>query len=91
MLFFNHGLDEKLQIGLHNADDAAQAAMFSGNALPAGAQPIAQAYSGHQFGQFNPQLGDGRALLVGEVIDRHGRRRIVSRRARGAFRFRPST
>ena len=45
-----------------------------GNVVPAGATPIAQAYSGHQFGGFNPRLGDGRALLIGEVTDARGRR-----------------
>ncbi|MBC9245912.1 YdiU family protein [Paracoccus sp. 11-3] len=43
-------------------------AMLSGNALPEGADPIAQAYAGHQFGGFVPQLGDGRAVLLGEVV-----------------------
>jgi serine/tyrosine/threonine adenylyltransferase len=42
--------------------------MVAGNAVPAGAEPIAMAYAGHQFGGFNPQLGDGRALLLGEVV-----------------------
>jgi uncharacterized protein YdiU (UPF0061 family) len=42
-----------------------------------GASPVAQAYAGHQFGGFSPRLGDGRALLLGEVLDVHGRRRRV--------------
>ena len=50
-------------------------AMLSGQALPPGAEPIAQAYAGHQFGHFVPQLGDGRAILIGEVVDAGGRRR----------------
>jgi serine/tyrosine/threonine adenylyltransferase len=54
-----------------------------GNALPEGAQPIAQAYAGHQFGHFNPSLGDGRALLIGEVIDRAGRRRDIAFKGSG--------
>jgi len=45
---------------------------LSGNAVPRGSKPIAMAYAGHQFGQFVPQLGDGRAILLGEVIDRSG-------------------
>ncbi|MBD3787198.1 MAG: YdiU family protein [Sphingomonadales bacterium] len=49
-------------------------AMLSGNALPAGAEPIAQAYAGHQFGGFVPQLGDGRAVLLGEVVAPDGAR-----------------
>ncbi len=46
--------------------------------VPEGAEPIAQAYAGHQFGGFSPQLGDGRAMLLGEVIDRAGRRRDIA-------------
>jgi serine/tyrosine/threonine adenylyltransferase len=87
LLFLNHGLAEELQLGLAGWDDALLAAMFSGNALPEGAQPIAQAYSGHQFGQFNPQLGDGRALLIGEVIDRLGRRRDIALKGSGRTPF----
>src|SRR3954452_24699147 len=44
-------------------------ARLAGTRLPEGAEPIAMAYAGHQFGNFVPQLGDGRALLLGEVID----------------------
>src|SRR5262245_20579057 len=47
--------------------------VFSGRQLPEDARPIAQAYAGHQFGHFVPALGDGRALLLGELRDRHGR------------------
>src|SRR5262249_51662536 len=53
------------------------AAVFAGNVMPAGATPIAQAYAGHQFGGVTPQLGDRRAGLPGEVIDRYGRRRDI--------------
>jgi len=48
--------------------------LFSGNQLPSWCQPVAQAYSGHQFGQLNPRLGDGRAILLSEVIAQDGRR-----------------
>jgi uncharacterized protein YdiU (UPF0061 family) len=61
--------------------------ILGGNALPAGATPIAQAYAGHQFGQFSPQLGDGRALLLGEVIDRQGRRRDIAFKGSGPTPF----
>ncbi|MBK1726203.1 protein adenylyltransferase SelO family protein, partial [Halorhodospira neutriphila] len=47
---------------------------LAGNRVPAGCDPIALAYAGHQFGAFVPQLGDGRALLLGELLDRDGRR-----------------
>ncbi len=49
-------------------------AMLAGNAVPDGAEPIAQAYAGHQFGGFVPQLGDGRAVLLGEVVAPDGAR-----------------
>ena len=49
-------------------------AILSGNAIASGSEPIAQAYAGHQFGNFVPQLGDGRAILLGEVLDIAGRR-----------------
>ena len=63
------------------------AATFAGNALPDGAEPLAQAYAGHQFGGFSPQLGDGRALLLGEVIDRQGRRRDIAFKGSGRTPF----
>ena len=49
-------------------------AMLAGNQIPPGATPIATVYAGHQFGGFNPQLGDGRAVLLGEVLDAQGNR-----------------
>jgi uncharacterized protein YdiU (UPF0061 family) len=58
-------------------------AMLSGNALPENAASIAQAYAGHQFGGFSPQLGDGRALLIGEVIDSAGQRRDIQLKGSG--------
>ena len=58
-------------------------AVLAGNALAEGSEPIACAYAGHQFGNYNPQLGDGRALLLGEVIDIHGRRRDVQLKGSG--------
>mgnify|MGYP004702960539 CR=1 FL=1 len=87
LLFFNHDLAEELRLGLAGHDAPALAAMFSGNALPAGSMPIAQAYAGHQFGSFSPQLGDGRALLIGEVIDRHGQRRDIALKGSGRTPF----
>jgi serine/tyrosine/threonine adenylyltransferase len=60
------------ELGLRLSDDEA-ARWFSGAELPPGADPIAQAYAGHQFGGFSPQLGDGRAHLLGEVVTPSGR------------------
>ena len=61
--------------------------MLAGNRFPESAEPIAMAYAGHQFGSFVPQLGDGRALLVGEVLDRNGRRRDIQLKGSGPTRF----
>lgn len=62
-------------LGLTLPADANQLAQcFSGNQLPTDAQPIAMAYAGHQFGGFSPQLGDGRAILLGEWEDVQGER-----------------
>jgi uncharacterized protein YdiU (UPF0061 family) len=62
-------------------------AMLSGNEVPAGAASIATAYAGHQFGGFSPQLGDGRAILLGEVVDRHGRRQDLQLKGSGPTPF----
>ena len=60
--------------GSPRPDSPAFAAMFSGNAVPEGMQPIATNYGGHQFGHWAGQLGDGRAMLLGERVGRHGER-----------------
>jgi hypothetical protein len=73
-MYLNAALDDELGLGVSGLTAEEAAALFSGNDLPEGAEPIAQAYAGHQFGGFSPQLGDGRALLLGEVIDRRGQR-----------------
>lgn len=62
-------------------------AMLAGNAVPDGATPLAQAYAGHQFGGWVPQLGDGRAVLIGEVIDRKGLRRDIQLKGSGPTPF----
>lgn len=87
LLFFNAHLADELGLDLAAADDNAKAAIFAGNMLPAGAEPIAQAYAGHQFGGFVPQLGDGRALLLGEVIGRDGQRRDIAFKGSGRTVF----
>jgi serine/tyrosine/threonine adenylyltransferase len=62
-------------------------AVLTGNAVPDGAAPLAQAYAGHQFGGWSPQLGDGRALLLGEVIARDGSRQDVQLKGSGPTAF----
>jgi serine/tyrosine/threonine adenylyltransferase len=87
LLFLNEPLVEELGFDLTSLDDSARAALFAGNTLPDGAEPLAQAYAGHQFGGFSPQLGDGRALLLGEVIDRKGHRRDIAFKGSGRTPF----
>lgn len=62
-------------------------ATLAGNAVPGGAFPIAAAYAGHQFGGFSPQLGDGRAILLGEVVGRDGRRFDIQLKGSGPTPF----
>ena len=87
LLYFNSALAEELGLDLNAHEVFVLAELFAGNQLPGGAQPIAQAYAGHQFGHFNPQLGDGRALLTGEVIDCQGRRRDIAFKGSGRTPF----
>jgi len=86
-LQFNHALAEELALDPVALDSEAGLEIFSGNAIPEGSQPIAQAYAGHQFGGFSPQLGDGRALLLGEVIDTQQRRRDIQLKGSGRTPF----
>jgi uncharacterized protein YdiU (UPF0061 family) len=83
----NRALAETLGLDAAMLDSAEGAAIFAGNALPQGSQSLAQAYAGHQFGNFVPQLGDGRALLLGEVIDRSGARRDIQLKGSGPTPF----
>jgi uncharacterized protein YdiU (UPF0061 family) len=62
-------------------------AILAGNRVPIGGEPLAMAYAGHQFGGFVPQLGDGRAILLGEVFDRHGVRRDIQLKGSGPTPF----
>ncbi|WP_447553900.1 protein adenylyltransferase SelO [Vreelandella sp. EE22] len=68
-------------------NDETLAQWFSGNTLPPGAEPVALGYAGHQFGNFVPQLGDGRALLLGEVMDSQGQRRDIQLKGSGRTPF----
>ena len=83
----NRELAAKLSIDTNWLESANGLAMFAGNTIPEGAEPIAQAYAGHQFGGFSPQLGDGRALLLGEVIDTAGRRHDLQLKGSGRTPF----
>src|SRR5512133_90144 len=87
LLFLNQPLAEELGLAPAALQGDHGAAIFAGNLVPEGAEPVAQAYAGHQFGGFSPQLGDGRALLLGEVIDRAGRRRDIAFKGSGRTPF----
>jgi uncharacterized protein YdiU (UPF0061 family) len=84
-------LNEQLAVQLGLDADALRSlegvGVLVGNATPEGATPIAQAYSGHQFGGFSPVLGDGRALLLGELLDVDGRRRDLHLKGSGRTPF----
>ena len=86
-LFFNASLAAELGLDVTALSGEAGLALFAGNTVPEGAEPIAQAYAGHQFGGFSPQLGDGRAILLGEVIDRTGQRRDIALKGSGRTPF----
>lgn len=88
LLLWNQALAE--QIGIPEtwqSDTDSLAQYFSGNQLLPGAEPIATAYAGHQFGNFNPQLGDGRAHLLGEVLDTEGKLWDLQLKGSGTSRF----
>ncbi len=78
-----------LQLGLDpdRLDSPDGAEILAGKRVPDGADPIAMAYAGHQFGHFVPQLGDGRAILLGEVIDSDGVRRDIQLKGSGPTPF----
>ncbi|MEM9854198.1 MAG: YdiU family protein [Pseudomonadota bacterium] len=78
---WNDALAESLT--LPSWSETERAAIFGGNALPDGAEPIAAVYAGHQFGNWNPRLGDGRAILLGEVIDGAGNRQDIQLKGSG--------
>ena len=87
LIRFNHGLAAELGINVNGSSDAELAAVFAGNDIPDGADPLAMAYSGHQFGHLNPQLGDGRAILLGDVVDTHCQRRDIQLKGSGRTPF----
>ncbi|WEX89595.1 YdiU family protein [Sinorhizobium garamanticum] len=86
LIKFNRKLAEELGLDAE-ALERNGAAIFSGNKVPPGAEPLAMAYAGHQFGTFVPQLGDGRAILLGEVVDRDGKRRDIQLKGCGQTPF----
>ncbi|MCB2101591.1 MAG: YdiU family protein [Rhodobacterales bacterium] len=79
----NHGLARHLGLDPAYLESPEGVAVLAGNRVPAGAEPIAMAYAGHQFGGWVPQLGDGRAILLGEVVAADGRRHDIHLKGSG--------
>jgi uncharacterized protein YdiU (UPF0061 family) len=87
LIKLNRPLAELLGADVELLASPAGAEVLAGNAIPPGAEPIALAYAGHQFGSFVPQLGDGRAILLGEVVGKDGRRRDIQLKGAGRTMF----
>ncbi|MDQ1898963.1 YdiU family protein [Paracoccus sp. WLY502] len=87
LLALNDGLARRLGLDADWLTGPEGVAMLAGNAVPQGAEPIAQAYAGHQFGGFVPQLGDGRAVLLGEVVAPDGARFDIQLKGSGPTPF----
>lgn len=85
LVAFNADLARLLRISPGEAQEMAE--VFAGNLVPEGAEPLAQLYAGHQFGHFNPQLGDGRAILLGETVGTDGIRRDIQLKGAGRTRY----
>ncbi|WP_437497498.1 protein adenylyltransferase SelO [Sorangium sp. So ce1099] len=83
----NRALAELLGLDADRLASAEGAQVLAGNALPEGAESIALAYAGHQFGSFVSQLGDGRAILLGEVVGKDGKRRDIQLKGAGRTPF----
>jgi uncharacterized protein YdiU (UPF0061 family) len=87
LIKLNRRLAARLGLDPDRLDSPEGAEILAGKRLPDGADPIAMAYAGHQFGHFVPQLGDGRAILLGEVIDADGVRRDIQLKGSGPTPF----
>ena len=82
-LAWSREVAESLGISADVCRSADFAAVFSGNRIPVGADPVAFTYGGHQFGSWAGQLGDGRAIALGEVIDQHGQHQTLQLKGAG--------
>jgi uncharacterized protein YdiU (UPF0061 family) len=87
LIKLNTLLADEMGIDLAALSDDKISGILAGNIIPHGANPLAQVYAGHQFGHFSPQLGDGRALLLGEVVDETGTRRDIQLKGSGPTPF----
>ena len=83
LIKLNHALAQHLGLNVEELNTPEGLETLAGKRIPAGADPIATAYAGHQFGGFSPQLGDGRAVLLGEVVGQDGTRRDIQLKGSG--------
>lgn len=84
---FNDELAVELGLDPSQLNNQTGAHIFAGNTIPAGATPLAMAYAGHQFGHFVPRLGDGRAVLLGELKNKHGQLQDIQLKGAGRTPF----
>ncbi|MBY0384482.1 protein adenylyltransferase SelO family protein, partial [bacterium] len=87
IVYWNSNLAKNFSMDKKNISIEEQTLIFSGKKIPEGTFPIAQAYAGHQFGHFTPQLGDGRARLIGEITDTNGTPHEVHLKGSGPTKF----
>lgn len=87
LIRFNHGLAEDLGVATRDVDQQILADIFSGNVVHESSEPLAMAYAGHQFGHYNPQLGDGRAIYLGELDHVEGGSIDVQLKGSGRTRY----
>ena len=87
LIRLNDALAEVLRLDVASLKSADGIAVLAGNKITEGSDPLAMAYAGHQFGSWNPQLGDGRALLLGEVIGQDGLRYDIQLKGSGPTPF----
>jgi serine/tyrosine/threonine adenylyltransferase len=87
LIKLNTGLAAELGLDAEALASPEGVAILAGNRIAGGSEPIALAYAGHQFGNFVPQLGDGRAVLLGEVVGRDGIRRDIQLKGSGPTPF----
>lgn len=85
LIKYNYELAEELGLANLSAEEILD--YFSGNKIMPGSEPLAQVYAGHQFGTFVPRLGDGRAILLGEVLDKNGNRKDIQLKGAGLTNF----
>ena len=83
LIAVNHRLAQELGLDPKALESDDGIAILSGSSIPTGAEPLAQAYAGHQFGGWSPQLGDGRAVLLGEITDSNGLRHDLQLKGSG--------